>query len=61
MPNIKSNAFLKFHQQKNDVHDVDREKAHSLIKNLSLPSDKRVLKSNPFFEKEEKSEQLINL
>jgi hypothetical protein len=36
---------------KNDVHSGDREKASSILINLSVPSNLKVLKGNPIFDK----------
>ena len=42
------------------MHDVDREKATSIVENLVLPQ-KKVIKNNPYFNKTPIIEKLIKL
>ena len=46
---------------KNETHDIDRERATSLLPNLRMPKDLKILKRNPFFNKEKFPEREINL
>ena len=48
---------------KNKVHDIDREKASSIIANISIPSQKKQLqelKQNPYFADEKRHEQPLD-
>eukprot|EP00347_Sterkiella_histriomuscorum_P006639 403352002 len=51
--------FIKMHRQLNEIHDNDREKARSVIKNLY--QDKNMIRNNPYFCKVPKQEQTLNL
>lgn len=43
------------------MHDQDREKATSLVKNLRMPNDEEVLKGNPFFNRVPEAEPEIKM
>jgi hypothetical protein len=45
---------------KNNIHDADREKATSIVKNLT-PPPLRVFKANPYLNRIEDEEILLNL
>ena len=48
-PQLSEQDYLKMHAGKNDVHELDREKASSVIKNIVI--SRRVMKESPYFNK----------
>ena len=55
---------MKQHNMKNGVHDLDREKASSIIANISIPSQKKQiqeLKQNPYFAEDKREEEPLDL
>ena len=59
-PEISNKDYLKLYGQKNGTHDGDREKASSLVQNLSLPPP-HMVRNNPIFDKRQKIERNLNL
>ena len=48
-PSLKPSPFLNLHMMNSGVHEFDRERATSLVKNMVLPSKKSEIWKNPYF------------
>jgi hypothetical protein len=48
LDHIKSKNYLKFYNQKNEIHEGDREKSNSIAKSLNYTSLKSLLNFYPF-------------
>ena len=59
-PQLKNYEYLKLYKQKNVIHEADREKASSLVKNMVVPPLK-VLRKNPIFNRKVLPELEIKL
>lgn len=58
---LQSNSFLKLHRLKNPVHEIDRENAISVAKNIHVVDNKEV-RENPYFNRDKESKDyVINL
>ena len=60
-PTLTSNEFLKLFRGKNDTHDLDRERAASILKNLHMPANPKSLAGNPFFNRQKSADRELNL
>lgn len=59
MPGLKANEFLKMYMQGNDTHELDRERASSLVKNIKINKDFAL--KHPFFNRKPTEEPHFNL